>query len=85
MSAYNIETRHYHPRFWPVWLLLGLGWSVAQLPFRLQLALGRGLGPTLKLWAEIFLRLESTLSMAWFISLAQCNLKGPGPWAWALP
>ena len=48
MSAYNIETRHYHPRFWPVWLLLGLGWSVAQLPFRLQLALGRGLGRLVK-------------------------------------
>ncbi|MEE2733600.1 MAG: lipid A biosynthesis lauroyl acyltransferase [Pseudomonadota bacterium] len=43
-SAYKIESRHYHPRFWPVWLLLGLGWCVAQLPFRLQLSIGRGLG-----------------------------------------
>jgi len=49
MSAYKIENRHYHPRFWPVWLLIGLGWSVAQLPFRVQLALGRGLGRLIKL------------------------------------
>lgn len=48
MSAYKIESRHYHPRFWPVWLLLGLGWCVAQLPFTLQLALGRGLGRLIK-------------------------------------
>ena len=44
MSAYKIESRHYHPRFWPVWLLLGLGWCVAQLPFTVQLSIGRGLG-----------------------------------------
>lgn len=48
MSAYQIESRHYHPRFWAVWVLLGLGWCVAQLPFRLQLAIGRGLGRTLQ-------------------------------------
>jgi KDO2-lipid IV(A) lauroyltransferase len=48
MSTYKIESRHYHPRFWPVWLLIGMGWCVAQLPFNMQLALGRGLGRTLQ-------------------------------------
>ncbi|BAZ93018.1 lauroyl/myristoyl acyltransferase [Thiohalobacter thiocyanaticus] len=32
------------PRHWPTWLLLGLGWGTAQLPWPLQRALGRGLG-----------------------------------------
>lgn len=35
------------PRHWPTWLLLGLGWSVAQLPWPLQRTLGRGLGRAL--------------------------------------
>ena len=33
-----------HPRFWPLWLGLGLLWLVAQLPYRVLLLLGRGLG-----------------------------------------
>lgn len=32
------------PRHWPTWLLLGLGWCLAQLPWPLQRRLGRGLG-----------------------------------------
>lgn len=32
------------PRHWPSWLLMGLGWLLAQLPYRLQMALGRTLG-----------------------------------------
>ena len=32
------------PRHWPTWLLLGLGWGAAQLPWPLQRTLGRGLG-----------------------------------------
>lgn len=32
------------PRFWPSWLLMGLGWLLARLPYRFQMALGRGLG-----------------------------------------
>lgn len=44
MSQYTIESRHYHPRFWPTWLLFAFGWSAAQLPFSLQLALGKTLG-----------------------------------------
>ncbi len=32
------------PRYWPQWALIGLGWLVAQLPWSLLLALGRGLG-----------------------------------------
>jgi len=33
-----------HPRFWPLWLGLGLLWLVVQLPYRVLLRLGRGLG-----------------------------------------
>ena len=32
------------PRYWPVHLGMAMGWLVAQLPFPLQLWLGRGLG-----------------------------------------
>ncbi|MEO4047711.1 lipid A biosynthesis lauroyl acyltransferase [Pseudomonas sp. CAU 1711] len=33
-----------HPRFWPLWLGLGLLWLVVQLPYRALLVLGRALG-----------------------------------------
>ena len=33
-----------HPRFWLLWLGLGLLWLVIQLPYRALLLLGRGLG-----------------------------------------
>lgn len=32
------------PRYWPVHAGMALGWLAAQLPFRLQMLLGRGLG-----------------------------------------
>lgn len=32
------------PRYWPSWLLMGLGWLVSQLPYRLQMWLGARLG-----------------------------------------
>ncbi|MDP1708716.1 MAG: LpxL/LpxP family Kdo(2)-lipid IV(A) lauroyl/palmitoleoyl acyltransferase [Gammaproteobacteria bacterium] len=32
------------PRFWPTWLLLGIMWLIAQLPYRAQLATGNMLG-----------------------------------------
>ena len=32
------------PRYWPVHIGLALGWLVAQLPFRIQMAVGRALG-----------------------------------------
>jgi Kdo2-lipid IVA lauroyltransferase/acyltransferase len=35
------------PRHWPTWLLLGGLLLAARLPFRIQLAIGRGLGSTL--------------------------------------
>lgn len=37
-------SQYSHPRYWPVWLLFGLGWCVAQLPFLVQLGLGKVLG-----------------------------------------
>ena len=30
-----------HPRFWALWLGLGLLWLIVQLPYRLLLVLGR--------------------------------------------
>jgi KDO2-lipid IV(A) lauroyltransferase len=33
-----------HPRFWPLWLGLGLLWLVVQLPYRALLCIGRALG-----------------------------------------
>jgi KDO2-lipid IV(A) lauroyltransferase len=33
-----------HPRFWPLWLGLGLLWLIAQLPYTVLLRLGRCLG-----------------------------------------
>ncbi|MGS2718514.1 LpxL/LpxP family Kdo(2)-lipid IV(A) lauroyl/palmitoleoyl acyltransferase [Eionea flava] len=33
-----------HPRYWLTWVLLGLSAVLAQLPFRLQMWMGRGLG-----------------------------------------
>lgn len=34
----------FHPRFWLLWLGLGVLWLVVQLPYRLQLCIGRALG-----------------------------------------
>lgn len=36
-----------HPRFWLLWLGFGLLWLISWLPFRLQVAMGRGLGALL--------------------------------------
>ena len=33
-----------HPRHWPMWLLMGSLWVVAQLPYRMQMAFGRVIG-----------------------------------------
>jgi len=32
------------PRYWPTWLGYGCIWCIAQLPFRWQIAIGKGLG-----------------------------------------
>ncbi|HLS98157.1 MAG: LpxL/LpxP family Kdo(2)-lipid IV(A) lauroyl/palmitoleoyl acyltransferase [Porticoccaceae bacterium] len=44
MEAPRFTPALLHPRFWPTWLAMGLWWLLAQLPFGLLLALGRGLG-----------------------------------------
>lgn len=41
-----------HPRFWLLWLGLGLLWLVVQLPYRALLGLGRGLGALMLLGAR---------------------------------
>ncbi|THG78467.1 lipid A biosynthesis lauroyl acyltransferase [Pseudomonas sp. A-1] len=40
-----------HPRFWPLWLGLGLLWLVVQLPYVVLLRLGRALGALMLLGA----------------------------------
>ncbi len=44
MERPRFRTYFLHPRFWPLWLGLGVLWLVVQLPYRLQLQLGRLLG-----------------------------------------
>lgn len=43
-AARPVHVNPLHPRHWPLWLLFGMGWCVAQLPFPLQLKLGKGFG-----------------------------------------
>lgn len=38
------KTSLWHPRYWPSWFAMGLGWLLGVLPYRLQMGLGRRLG-----------------------------------------
>ena len=40
------------PRFWPLWLGLGLLWLIAQLPYPVLVRIGRGIGAILYLFAH---------------------------------
>lgn len=44
MERARFHAAFLHPRFWPLWLGLGLLWLVVQLPYGALLALGRLLG-----------------------------------------
>ena len=44
MDRSQFRASFLHPRFWPLWLGFGLLWLVVQLPYRVLLVLGRGLG-----------------------------------------
>ena len=44
MDRPQFRARLLHPRFWLLWLGLGLLWLVSQLPYRLLMVLGRALG-----------------------------------------
>ena len=44
MDRPRFRTYFLHPRFWPLWLGLGLLWLIVQLPFRVLLVVGRLLG-----------------------------------------
>ncbi|MEG5265607.1 lipid A biosynthesis lauroyl acyltransferase [Pseudomonas sp. JDS28PS106] len=44
MDRPRFQARFLHPRFWLLWLGLGLLWLIVQLPFRVLLMIGRGLG-----------------------------------------
>lgn len=44
MQRVQFKQHFLHPKHWPLWLGLGVGWLIAQLPYRLLLALGRVVG-----------------------------------------
>ncbi|KVV02588.1 MULTISPECIES: lipid A biosynthesis lauroyl acyltransferase [unclassified Pseudomonas] len=44
MDRPRFRATFFHPRFWLLWLGLGVLWLVVQLPYRLQLCNGRALG-----------------------------------------
>lgn len=41
-----------HPRYWLNWLGIGIWWSLAQLPFGVQMKMGSGLGKLMPLFAK---------------------------------
>ncbi len=52
MDRPRFRARFLHPRFWPLWLGLGLLWLVVQLPFRALVAIGRVLGLVMYRFAD---------------------------------
>ena len=44
MDRPRFRAAFFHPRFWLLWLGLGVLWLVVQLPYKVQLYIGRGLG-----------------------------------------
>src|SRR3546814_16891853 len=44
MAAPALEARHFHPRWWPTWIGIGLLWMLSWLPIPLLLATGSALG-----------------------------------------
>ncbi|MDB6050356.1 MAG: htrB 2 [Pseudomonas sp.] len=52
MDRPRFRARFLHPRFWPLWLGLGLLWLVVQLPFRVLVAIGRVLGLVMYRFAD---------------------------------
>lgn len=52
MDRPPFRARFLQPRFWPLWLGLGLLWLVVQLPFRTLTAVGRTLGAVMYWFAD---------------------------------
>lgn len=44
MAAPALEARHFHPRWWPTWIGIGLLWLLSWLPIPLLLTVGESLG-----------------------------------------
>ncbi|PAU87887.1 lipid A biosynthesis lauroyl acyltransferase [Pseudomonas sp. WN033] len=63
MSRPGFSARLVHPRYWPLWLGLGVLWLITRLPYPLLLRLGRVLG-----WAMYHLMRERR-------SIARINLQ----------
>ncbi|WP_027329462.1 LpxL/LpxP family Kdo(2)-lipid IV(A) lauroyl/palmitoleoyl acyltransferase [Marinimicrobium agarilyticum] len=40
----RVSRQLFHPRYWLTWVGFGIWWLLALLPYRIQMALGRGLG-----------------------------------------
>ncbi|MEN0107180.1 MAG: lipid A biosynthesis lauroyl acyltransferase, partial [Pseudomonas sp.] len=52
MDRPQFRRQFLHPRYWALWLGLGLLWLLVQLPYPLLLGLGRGLGWAMYLGAR---------------------------------
>jgi Kdo2-lipid IVA lauroyltransferase/acyltransferase len=46
------NARYYLPHYWPLWLIVFILWCIVQLPYRLQMRLGDGLGALMMLFAK---------------------------------
>ena len=44
MDRPHFRAAFFHPKFWLLWLGLGVLWLVVQLPYKVQLCIGRVLG-----------------------------------------
>lgn len=52
MARTRFSRAYLHPRFWPLWLGVGLLWLVVQLPYAALLRLGAGVGALMRLFAR---------------------------------
>ncbi|OGT65178.1 MAG: hypothetical protein A3J38_01260 [Gammaproteobacteria bacterium RIFCSPHIGHO2_12_FULL_45_9] len=50
MTALKERLRLCSPLYWPIWLGLGVLWLITQLPYRIQLSIGKSLGRCLYLF-----------------------------------
>ena len=52
MNSPSFRRAFLQPRFWPLWLGLGLLWLVAQLPYSILVRLGRLIGSVMYIFAR---------------------------------
>lgn len=57
-----IKNHYLQPRYWPIWLVVGMLWVVTKLPYRWQIATGKLLGQLIFVFAKKMRRI-STLNL----------------------